>query len=245
MTRGVVGRAVLGVWLGCFTAAAAQLPPEIMADRYLVEAEQLIAKQDYKQALELMNKIIALQEEHKFAVPDVFHFKYAQVALSAGTNQAAIDAVNRYLAAAGREGQFYREALEILVQAEQEEVRRRQAEERRRQAEAERKRVEAKQRRAEALRRENTDQANRQIEAASVPLARDPLRYGGLAPEMVIIATGRLTTRPVVRTDLPRPKADATEGDARAADVRRRAGHGRVRTFNPEPCRRDPSLRAW
>ena len=128
-----MGSVVLAVLLGAFIEAAAQLPPEIMADRYLVEAEQLIPKQNYKQALELMNKIVALQQEHNFTVPDVFQFKYAELALSAGSYQAAIDAVNRYLAAAGREGQFYREALEILVQAEQEEARRRQEEARRRQ----------------------------------------------------------------------------------------------------------------
>ena len=38
MTRGVIGRVVLGVWLGCVTAAAAQLPPEIQMDRHLVRA---------------------------------------------------------------------------------------------------------------------------------------------------------------------------------------------------------------
>ena len=201
--RRVIGSFLLAVLLGAFIDAAAQLPPEIMADRYLVEAEQLIAKQNYKQALELMNKIVALQEEHNFTVPDVFHFKYAQVALSAGSYQAAIDAVNRYLAAVGREGRFYREALEILVQAEQEEEvrrrqaeeRRRQAEERRRQAEAERNRIEAERRRVEAVRRSHDELVQRQLEAAAVPFPRDTLRSGGQGPEMVTVASGRFAYR--------------------------------------------------
>ena len=41
--RGVFGRVWFGVWLGCFTAAAAQLPPEILMDKYLRQAEQLVA----------------------------------------------------------------------------------------------------------------------------------------------------------------------------------------------------------
>ena len=51
-------------------------------------------------------------------MPDEFHFKYAQVALSAGLLEAAIDSVSKYLVVAGRAGKFYREALELLDQAE-------------------------------------------------------------------------------------------------------------------------------
>ena len=109
---------VLLVLLGRFTAAAAQLPPEIEADRYLVRAERLIAENDYAGARDAMNQIVALQSEHNLTLPDLFHFKYAQVALSAGSFEAAMDSVTRYLVAAGREGEFYREALELLDEAE-------------------------------------------------------------------------------------------------------------------------------
>ena len=98
MTRRVIGRVVLGVWLGCFTAAeAAQLPPEILADRYLLRADRLMEAKDPKGALDIMGKIVALQKEHGLTFPGEFHFKYAKVALSAGMAQAAIDAVNTYL----------------------------------------------------------------------------------------------------------------------------------------------------
>ena len=36
-----------------------------------------------------------------------------------GAIEAAVDSVNKYLAAAGRAGEFYREALELLVRSEQ------------------------------------------------------------------------------------------------------------------------------
>ena len=118
MTRRALGRVVLGVWLGCLTAGAAQLPPEIMVDRYLLRAERLMEAQDPKGALELMGKIVALQEEHGLTFPREFHFKHAQMALLAGAVQEAIDAVSMYLVEAGREGKSYREALELLEEAE-------------------------------------------------------------------------------------------------------------------------------
>ena len=80
---------------------------------------------------------------------------------------------------------MYREALELLDTAEVA-VRR---------ADAERRRVETERRRAEALQRENDELARRQVEEAAVVLPRDPLRSGGLAPEMVTVAAGRFQYR--------------------------------------------------
>ena len=119
MIKSVFGRVVVGVWLGCFTAAAAQLPPEIMVDRYLLRADRLMEAKDPKGALELMGKIVTLQQEHGLTLPEEFHFKHAKVAVSAGSVQDAIDVVNAYLLQAGREGKFYREALELLDDLEQ------------------------------------------------------------------------------------------------------------------------------
>ena len=116
--RGVIARVWFGVWLGCVTVAAAQLPPEIVVDRYLLRADRLMEAKDPKGALEVMGEIVALQKEHGLTLPEEFHFKYAKVALSAGLVQDAIDTVNKYLLGAGREGEFYREALELLDEAE-------------------------------------------------------------------------------------------------------------------------------
>ena len=114
---------VVSVLLGGFTVAVAQLPPDIVADRELVRAERLISEGDHSGALEAMNRIVALQGEHNLALPEEFHFKYAEVALAAGRVEDAVDAVNQYLVAVGREGSFYREALELLDSVEQIEIR--------------------------------------------------------------------------------------------------------------------------
>ena len=166
----------------------AGLPPEILVDRHLVRVERLLEAEDYRAAQRVMNQIVALQREHDVALPAEFPFRFAEVAFAAGRPETAVEYVNAYLLAAGRDGDFYREALELLDSAE-EAVRRAVAE--RRRADAARQRAEDDQRRAEALQRENDELARRQREAAAVPLARDALRSGGLAPEMVTVAAGR------------------------------------------------------
>ena len=118
MTKGAIGRVVFGVWLGCFTAVAAQLPPDVLVDKHLLQAKMLSEDKDHKGALKAMDRIVALQKEHDLTLPEEFPFHYAQTALAAGSAQAAIDSVNQYLTATGREGKYYREALDLLVKAE-------------------------------------------------------------------------------------------------------------------------------
>ena len=107
------------VLLGFSTIAYAQLPSEVIADKYLVQAEQLLEKKDYVAALNMMDKILALQKEHNITLLDEFHFKYAQVAFSVGSFQTALDAVSKYLSAE-QEGEFYEEALVLLIKIEKE-----------------------------------------------------------------------------------------------------------------------------
>ena len=115
---GVIGRVCVAVWMGCFTVAAGQLPPDVMVDKYLLQARMLSEEKDHAGALEAMDQIVSLQKKHDLTLPEAFSFQYAQTALAAGSVQAAIDSANRYLTAAGREGKHYREALELLVKAE-------------------------------------------------------------------------------------------------------------------------------
>ena len=119
-----------------------QLPPEILIDRHLVRAERLLAVGDPTAALEAMNEILGLQDEHDLVLQNGFDFEYAQVAYAAGRTETAIASLNKYLVAAGREGELYREALELLdsaeVRLEREVADRRRA---RRRAGAERRRV--------------------------------------------------------------------------------------------------------
>ena len=128
---------------------AAQLPPDIEADRYLVEAERHIGTGDHASAKVALDRILALQAAHELVLPEAFWFQYAQVAYQAGLDEAVVEAATRYLTTVGREGAHYQEALELLdrAAARAEEQRRaaaaaRAAAERRRQAaEAERRRL--------------------------------------------------------------------------------------------------------
>ena len=104
--------------LGFFTVASAQLPPKIMADKHLIHAEQLYAAKDYTEAFNVMGKVVALQKEHNLTLPDEFHFKYAQIALAADSTQIALESVTRYLSATGEGGEFYKEALALMLKAE-------------------------------------------------------------------------------------------------------------------------------
>ena len=95
--REVLRSFFITVLLGFFTVASAQLSPEVMVDKHLIEAEQLLAAEDYASAFKKMEKIIALQKEYRLTLSDEFHFKYAQVALSADAINIVLDSVNKYL----------------------------------------------------------------------------------------------------------------------------------------------------
>ncbi len=102
--------------------ASIDLPPEMKADKYLIKSEQLHAKEDYAGALRVMEEIIALQKEHEFKLPDAFHFKYARAALSAGSVKTALESIGKYLSNTGREGEFYRDALALLLELEETQI---------------------------------------------------------------------------------------------------------------------------
>ena len=121
--RGVFGRVWFGVWLGCFTAAAAQLPPEILMDKYLRQAEQLVREKDYPGARAAMEKLVALQREHALETDPEDHFRYAQVWSSSGVPERAIESLVRYLKLRGRQAKHYEEALDLMNQAETEKAR--------------------------------------------------------------------------------------------------------------------------
>ncbi len=120
--RVVIKSILITVVLGLFTVTSAQLPPKIMADKHLIHAEQLYAAKDYTEAFKVMGKVVALQKEHNLTLSDDFHFKYAQIALAADSTRIALESVTRYLSATGDEGQFYKEALALMLKAEGNEV---------------------------------------------------------------------------------------------------------------------------
>ena len=171
----------MSILLAGLLISARQLPPEIMADRHMIRLDRLISESRHYEAYELTSEIAEFFEKHSLELPHEFHFKQARIASSIGLLDEAITALHTYLNKAGKEGARYVDALQLLDRTE----------EKLREAEAERKRIEAERRRAEAIRKQHTELVNRQIKAASVRLARDPLRSGGLGPEMVTVAKGR------------------------------------------------------
>ena len=166
-----------------------QLPPEILVDRHLVRVERLLAAGNHAEAHAVMQEIVALQEKHAVTLPDDFAFRSARVAFGAGLTETAIGSLNEYLLTAGRAGAFYRDALELLDSAE----------ERLRREEAERRRADARRRRQQEV----DNFIRRQREAAALPVPRDNLQSGGLAPELVRIVTGRFQYFRWVRAQRP------------------------------------------
>ena len=110
---------VILIVFGFVTDTSAELPPRVVADKYLMQAEQLLEKKDYDGALSFVDKILALQKEHGFALRDEFHFKRAKIAYEAGFIPVAFEAVSVYLVS-GNEGAFYKDALVLLIKAEEE-----------------------------------------------------------------------------------------------------------------------------
>jgi hypothetical protein len=96
----------------------AQLPPEIQLDRYLVRAERQIEERDFTGAKDSLNRVLGLQKQHEIEVPEEFSLMHAQVSLGLGLHAEAIASAMRYLRLAGRAGEHYRAALELLDRAE-------------------------------------------------------------------------------------------------------------------------------
>ena len=110
--------AILVLALVANQGPAVQLSPEIQADRYLMQAEDRIQKQDFAGAKAALDRILELEAEHGLTIPEAFHFRHAEVALRVGQHEEAIESVTRYLTVAGRDGEHYREALRLLNAAE-------------------------------------------------------------------------------------------------------------------------------
>ena len=138
-----VARAFLALLLAAVVPAL-QLPPEIQADRYLLEAEKEIQEQDFEGAKAAMDRILELQAQHGLELPEQFFFRYAEVVERLGLYDEAVEFVMKYLTLAGRDGEHYREALELLNTAEAAKAAAEEAERRRADAaKAARKRAEA------------------------------------------------------------------------------------------------------
>ena len=86
-------------------------------DRYMVQADRQIRNEQYAAALRTLDLIVELREAHDLVLPESFWMKRGEVALGAGDYTEAMASVTRYLEIAGRAGERYTEALELLDQA--------------------------------------------------------------------------------------------------------------------------------
>lgn len=103
---------------GPLQLAAQELPPAIEADRLLLQAERQMQEEDFIVALATLDRIIDLQTQHGLELPAPFWFSHARVAMEAGFAEDSRASAMRYLEVAGREGEHYVEALELLNQTE-------------------------------------------------------------------------------------------------------------------------------
>ena len=103
---------------GAPEASAGQLPPDIMADRHLLKAEQSIRDGDLTTARAAMERVVSLQEEHGLEPAPEDHFRYAEAWQAAGAPERALESAVRYLQLQGREAEHYTEALELMNRAE-------------------------------------------------------------------------------------------------------------------------------
>ncbi len=103
-----------------FSAAvsAAQLPPEVQVDRLWLRAERQIGIGEHWSALGSLEEILDLRTEHDLAIPESFWFSHAVASHRAGLYTQAAASATRYLESAGRSGEHYLAALELLDAAE-------------------------------------------------------------------------------------------------------------------------------
>ena len=117
--RALFGSVLFASLLGFFPSfVVAQLPPEIMADKLLHQAEQLVRDQDYQGARGAMEKLLSLQQEHGLGSEPEDHFRHAKVWYSLGDLDRVREVLVQYLQLRGREAQHYDEALKLMNRAE-------------------------------------------------------------------------------------------------------------------------------
>ena len=100
-----------------------QLPPEILADKYVSQARRLLREKDHHGARQAMEKALSLQQEHGLEPQPEDHFGYAKVWFALGEPERAIESLVRYLQLRGRDADRYEEALDLLNRAEAEKAR--------------------------------------------------------------------------------------------------------------------------
>lgn len=94
---------------------AQDLPPEILADRYLVKAEREQKEGNFNAAVKTLSKIPELSEKHGISVPIGFWLMRARIAEKAELHVIAVESAIQFLVLSGSNAtQEYQEALELI-----------------------------------------------------------------------------------------------------------------------------------
>lgn len=96
------------ILLALLSFSAVALPPEIEADRLLIQAKTALDANDYDKALQSLAKAELLNVK----MPETFYFHYGKAYNGAKKWAKAKAAYEKYLDQTGTRGKFYREALE-------------------------------------------------------------------------------------------------------------------------------------
>lgn len=105
---------ISAMWI-CLLNSAWALSPDAELDRCLLAAEKYIAANDFSHAEIYLQKIAAL----KIPTPADYDFFVAVVRMQQHEDQAAQAAFDRYVQHAGKNGKYYKDALEQLTLLEE------------------------------------------------------------------------------------------------------------------------------
>ena len=112
---------LVAILLYCGTPAAQELPPDILADQYLLAATAALQQQDRQAAINAFQKIEALN----VTPPTEFFYFYGKVLVEDGVATENVPSIEKgqallkkYVVASGREAEHYQRALEVLNTAE-------------------------------------------------------------------------------------------------------------------------------
>ena len=94
------------------------LPPQILADRYLLHAEYAARHGDSVGARWAMKQVQALRAEHGLELAPEEHFRYAQAWEAAAEPEQAKESAERYVQLQGQAAERYAEALELIDRTE-------------------------------------------------------------------------------------------------------------------------------
>jgi hypothetical protein len=125
MGAGVIGLAALflaALFLAAlFLAAplgAAELPPEILKDKYQIVLERHLAAKSYDRAVHYLERLAELRDTQGVTLDESFDYTRAMVHYQLHEYETASRHATQYLSTVGRQGKHYQEALALLVDAE-------------------------------------------------------------------------------------------------------------------------------